>query len=54
MAGGEVLLERLTPPVVEDFLIRGVRFIKWDEVSLMFSTLLWLGVPVGSVTFLFC
>ena len=33
MAGGEAILERLTHPEVADFLIRGARFIKWDEVS---------------------
>lgn len=32
MAGGEAILERLTHPEVADFLIRGARFIKWDEV----------------------
>lgn len=32
MAGGEAVLERLTHPEVADFLIRGARFIKWDEV----------------------
>ncbi|RMX53878.1 hypothetical protein pdam_00018631 [Pocillopora damicornis] len=33
MAGGEAVLERLTHPEVADFLIRGARFIKWDEDS---------------------
>jgi len=33
MAGGEAILERLTHPEVADFLIRGARFIKWDEVG---------------------
>jgi len=32
MAGGEAILERLTHPEVADFLTRGARFIKWDEV----------------------
>ena len=32
MAGGEAILERLTHPEVADFLVRGARFIKWDEV----------------------
>ncbi|XP_058940060.2 1-phosphatidylinositol 4,5-bisphosphate phosphodiesterase beta-1-like isoform X2 [Pocillopora verrucosa] len=33
MAGGEAVLARLTHPEVADFLIRGARFIKWDEDS---------------------
>lgn len=33
MAGGEAILERLTHPEVADFLVRGARFIKWDEVG---------------------
>ncbi|CAH3159585.1 unnamed protein product [Porites lobata] len=33
MAGGEAVLERLTHPEVADFLIRGARFIKWDDDS---------------------
>ncbi|XP_078345046.1 1-phosphatidylinositol 4,5-bisphosphate phosphodiesterase beta-1-like isoform X1 [Oculina patagonica] len=33
MAGGEAILERLTHPEVADFLVRGARFIKWDEDS---------------------
>ena len=32
MAGSEAILERLTHPEVADFLFRGARFIKWDEV----------------------
>lgn len=33
MVGGEVIFERLMYFEVVDFLIWGVRFIKWDEVS---------------------
>lgn len=33
MAGGEAVLERLTHPEVADFLIRGARFLKWDDVG---------------------
>ncbi|XP_068688405.1 1-phosphatidylinositol 4,5-bisphosphate phosphodiesterase beta-1-like isoform X3 [Montipora foliosa] len=33
MASGEAVLERLAHPEVADFLIRGARFLKWDELS---------------------
>lgn len=34
MAGGEVVLERLRPPEVAEFLVRGSKFIKWEDVSI--------------------
>lgn len=37
MASGEAVLERLEHPKVADFLIRGAKFIKWEEVSGIFS-----------------
>ena len=51
MAGGEAILERLTHPEVADFLIRGARFIKWDDVSRNVFNFILAGRVVGVTLF---
>ena len=46
MAGGGIYAEKLKPHEVEDFLVKGSKFIRWDEVSIRWPSVLSLVLVV--------